>query len=162
MIYVALFSFAPILLAICRNAIDEVLALAQRKTPFGSSTLLRERVMTQSKVAKLRVHCDQLALSFTTRWPKCGIGPSLASRSHSRIEPRFCLPRPIPRTARERWRNLCTKIAGTTGIYMKNPLERHFRDVQVLKQHGFASESRYEAVGQVYLGLSPEWAPIWL
>jgi alkylation response protein AidB-like acyl-CoA dehydrogenase len=53
-------------------------------------------------------------------------------------------------------------VAGTTGIYVKNPLERHFRDVQVLKQHGFASESRYEAVGQVYLGLTPDWAPIWL
>ena len=39
-------------------------------------------------------------------------------------------------------------------------LKRYFRDMQVLKQHGFASENRYETVGQVYLGLPPEFAPV--
>ena len=47
-------------------------------------------------------------------------------------------------------------VAGTTGIYTGNPLERQFRDIEVLKHHGFASEGRYETVGQVYLGLSPD------
>jgi alkylation response protein AidB-like acyl-CoA dehydrogenase len=51
-------------------------------------------------------------------------------------------------------------VAGTSGIYTRNPLERYFRDMQVLKQHGFASENRYETVGQVYLGLPPEFAPV--
>ena len=51
-------------------------------------------------------------------------------------------------------------VAGTNGIYTRSPLERHFRDLQVLKQHGFASESRYEAVGQVYFGLPPGFAPV--
>jgi hypothetical protein len=55
---------------------------------------------------------------------------------------------------------LMYSIAGTNGIYTKNPLERHFRDLQVLKQHGFGSENRFEAVGQVYLGLPPEFAPV--
>jgi alkylation response protein AidB-like acyl-CoA dehydrogenase len=55
---------------------------------------------------------------------------------------------------------LMYSIAGTNGIYMKNPLERHFRALQVLKQHGFASENRFEAVSQVYLGLPPEFAPV--
>ena len=54
---------------------------------------------------------------------------------------------------------LMYSIAGTNGIYTKSLLERHFRDLQVLKQHGFASENRFEAVGQVYLGLPPEFAP---
>ena len=35
--------FAPIVLAIARNMIEEVLTIAQRKTPFGSATFLRER-----------------------------------------------------------------------------------------------------------------------
>ena len=51
-------------------------------------------------------------------------------------------------------------VAGTSGIYTRNPLERHFRDIQVLKQHGFASVNRYETVSQVYFGLAPEFAPV--
>jgi hypothetical protein len=32
-------------------------------------------------------------------------------------------------------------------------LERHFRDLQTLRHHVFASESRYETAGHVYFGL---------
>ena len=32
-------------------------------------------------------------------------------------------------------------------------LEPHFRDLQTLRHHGFASESRYETAGQVHVGL---------
>jgi hypothetical protein len=38
----------------------------------------------------------------------------------------------------------------------RNRLERHFRDVHTLRHHGFVSESRYETVGQVFLGVPPE------
>ena len=48
--------------------------------------------------------------------------------------------------------------AGTTGIFTKSPLERHFRDIHVMTQHAFFSFSRYETVGQVYLGLPPDFA----
>jgi len=53
---------------------------------------------------------------------------------------------------------LMYNAAGTTGIYTRSPLERHFRDMEVLKQHGFASENRWETAGQVYLGLQPDFA----
>ena len=45
---------------------------------------------------------------------------------------------------------LMFSVAGSSGFYTSNPIERHFRDIQVLKQYGFYSESRYETVGQVY------------
>jgi hypothetical protein len=47
---------------------------------------------------------------------------------------------------------LMYSVAGTSGIYTRNPLERYFRDVQVLRHHAFGAETRYETVGQVYLG----------
>jgi indole-3-acetate monooxygenase len=40
------------------------------------------------------------------------------------------------------------------------PLERHFRDAQTLRHHGFLSESRFEAVGQVYSGVEREFGLI--
>jgi hypothetical protein len=52
------------------------------------------------------------------------------------------------------------RVAGTSRIYTKSPLERHFRDAQTLRHHGFLSESRFEAVGQVYLGVAPEFAMV--
>jgi alkylation response protein AidB-like acyl-CoA dehydrogenase len=51
---------------------------------------------------------------------------------------------------------LMYQVAGTSGIYTRSPLERHFRDVQVLRHHAFGAETRYETVGQVYLGLAPD------
>ena len=46
--------------------------------------------------------------------------------------------------------------AGTTGIYLKNKLAHHLMDAQVLRQHGFMNESRYETAAQVYFGLPPD------
>ncbi|HYC31144.1 MAG TPA: hypothetical protein VEB59_02595, partial [Gemmatimonadales bacterium] len=47
-------------------------------------------------------------------------------------------------------------VAGTTGVYARSPLERHFRDAHTLRHHGFMSANRFEAVGQVYCGVPPE------
>ena len=48
------------------------------------------------------------------------------------------------------------RLAGTSGVYKRNRLERHLRDAATLRHHGFVAESRYEAVGQVFLGVQPE------
>ena len=54
--------------------------------------------------------------------------------------------------------DLMHRMGGAAGIYERSPLERHFRDAQTVRHHGFLSESRLETVGQVYLGLEPEFA----
>jgi transposase len=41
---------------------------------------------------------------------------------------------------------LAYSVAGTSGFRTGRPLERYFRDTQVLKHHAFAAETRYEAV----------------
>jgi alkylation response protein AidB-like acyl-CoA dehydrogenase len=51
-------------------------------------------------------------------------------------------------------------VAGTSGIFRTSPLERHFRDMQVLRQHAFSAEKRYETVGRVFLELLPQYAPL--
>ena len=51
-------------------------------------------------------------------------------------------------------------VAGTSGIFQASPFERYFRDMQVLKQHAFYSEQRYETVGRVYVGLPPQFATL--
>ena len=48
------------------------------------------------------------------------------------------------------------RMGGTSGIYERSRLERHFRDAHTVRHHGFVSEARLETVGQVYLGVAPE------
>ena len=46
--------------------------------------------------------------------------------------------------------------AGTTGIYLRNKLAHYFTDAQVIRQHGFSNDSRYETAAQIYFGLQPD------
>jgi indole-3-acetate monooxygenase len=43
--------------------------------------------------------------------------------------------------------DLMHRRGGTNGIYERSRLERHFRDAQTVRQHGFLSEARLETVG---------------
>jgi indole-3-acetate monooxygenase len=153
-------TFPPIVLAIARNAIDDVATLAQGKTPFGSTTLLRERPTAQGKLAQaeaaLRSARVLLYDTLAEAWERTLTGEP-ASLTH-RAD--LLLATVNATSSAAKVAELMYSVAGTHGIYTKNPLERHFRDLQVLKQHGFASENLYESVGQVYLGLPPGFAPV--
>ena len=51
-------------------------------------------------------------------------------------------------------------LAGTSGIYSGNPIERCFRDIQVARQHRFYTEGRYETFGRMYFGLEPDYGMV--
>ena len=46
--------------------------------------------------------------------------------------------------------------AGSSGIYKKSKMAHYLSDAQVLRQHGFMNESRYETAAQVFFGLPPD------
>lgn len=153
-------TFPPVVLAIARQALDEVYTIANGKTPFGSTTVLRERATAQVKLAQaeatLRSARALLYDTLAETWEQtlAGEPPSSVQRAD------LLLAVAHATSSSAKVVELAYSVAGTSGIYARNPLERHFRDLQVLKQHGFASESRYETVSQVYFGLPPEFAPV--
>ena len=51
--------------------------------------------------------------------------------------------------------DLLFHAAGTNAIHQRNGLERRFRDVHVVVQHGAGLLSNYEFGGQSLLGLRP-------
>ncbi len=53
--------------------------------------------------------------------------------------------------------DLVHAAVGASGIRREYHFEKYFRDVHVLTQHAFASASRLESVGQILMGLQPEW-----
>jgi hypothetical protein len=52
--------------------------------------------------------------------------------------------------------DLMYSAAGSSAIYTRNKLAHYFSDAQVIRQHGFANDSRYETAAQVYFGLPPD------
>jgi alkylation response protein AidB-like acyl-CoA dehydrogenase len=153
-------TFPSVVLGIARQALDAVYTLAQGKTPFASTTLLRERATAQVKLAQAEATLRSArALLYDTlgeTWEQtlAGEPPSLVQRAD------LLLAVAHATSSAAKVVELAYNVAGTSGIYTRNPLERHFRDIQVLKQHGFAAEHRYETVSRVYFGLPSEFAPV--
>lgn len=146
----------PLLLAVARQAIDEVTELAQGKVPVTRSTALRERAAAQAKLAQAEgvLRAGRLLLYDTLRetWEATLAGQTISLRQKADLQLAMTHAVSSAVSAVE----LMYQVAGTSGIYTRSPLERHFRDVQVLRHHAFGAETRYETVGQVYLGLAPD------
>lgn len=146
----------PVALAVARAAIDEVQELAQRKTAFGFNRPLRERGVVQAALARGEAMLRAARLLYyetvSAAWARTLAG----ERSTLEQKADLLLAASHAGATAAKVTDLMHRIAGTSGIYAKNPLERHFRDAQTLRQHGFMSENRFEAVGQVYCGVEPE------
>lgn len=151
---------APVALAIARGAITALRELADRKTPLGAMKTLRHRASVQSalagseamlRAARLLFH-DELAAAW--RRAVAGETPTLEQRADLMLAATHAV-----QTA-ARVADAMHRAAGSSGVYARSPLERHLRDALTVRHHGFLCESRLETVGQVYLGLPPEFAMV--
>jgi indole-3-acetate monooxygenase len=144
------------MLGVARRALDEVTALAQTKTPVGSSGLLMERASAQVQLgqAEAILRSGRLLLleSLREAWRRC-----LAGETHS-LEQRAGLLLALAHAMSSAVQavELACSIAGTTAFRATSPLERCFRDVQTMRHHVWASEQRYGTFGQVCLGVPPD------
>src|SRR5215472_10354784 len=149
-------NLSPIVLAVARRAIDEVSALAQNKVPVARSTPLRERASAQAKLARaeaaLRAARLLLYDTISEAWQATLAGDALSLKQKADL----LLAMTHTVSSAVEAVELMYSVAGTSGIYITSPLERYFRDIQVLRHHAFGAETRYETVGQVYLGLPPD------
>ena len=147
---------APVSLAVARNAINELKALAEKKTPLGSAVPIRERGVMQHRIgrAEALVQSSRIYLhnKLTECWNRVVSGETISLEEKADLllaatHANQCCVEAV---------DLVYTAAGTNGIYMKNKLAHYFCDAQVLRQHGFMNESRYETGGQVHFGLPPD------
>lgn len=147
---------APICLAVAQNAIHELKLLAEKKIPLGSMVSIREKGTVQKKLglAEALVQSSRAYLyqSITECWNKTVNEEKLS------LEERAGLLLAITHTNQSCLQavDLMYSAAGSSGIYMSNKIARNFTDAQVIRQHGFANESRYETAAQIYFGLQPD------
>jgi alkylation response protein AidB-like acyl-CoA dehydrogenase len=156
----AFFSVAPVPLAVARGAITELRELAGRKTAFGFSKPLRERAVVQATLARAEGMLRAARLFYYDTLGAAWARTQAGERSTLEQKADLLLAAAHTVTTAAAVTDMMHRMAGTSGIYSRNPLERHFRDAQTLRHHGFLSENRFEAVGQVYLGVPPEFAMI--
>jgi alkylation response protein AidB-like acyl-CoA dehydrogenase len=150
-------SYIPaVALGIAREALAELIALAQDKAPFASTTSLRERAVAQSKLGRaegaLRSARAYLHDRIGHGWDRALAGGELTLEE--RAEVLLAAVQAVDASARAV--EAAFSAAGTTAIRRNGRLEQHLRDIAVLKQQGFVSESRFETVAQVVLGLPPD------
>ena len=150
----------PVALAIARGAITELRELAGRKTPLGSTKTLKDRTAVQAALAEGEALLRSARLFFydavATTWQRTTAGePTTLEQKADLMLASVHAVRTAARVA-----DLMHRMAGTSGIYARSRLERHFRDAQTVRHHGFLCESRLETVGQVYLGVEPEFGMI--
>lgn len=150
-------SYLPaVALGLARAAIDDVIELATGKTPFSSTATLRHRGTVQAKLGRaegvLRSARAYLHDRLAWGWEQTvdGIELTLGQRAEVLLA---CVQ---AHAAAVEAVDLAYSVAGTSAIHRRSRLERIFRDIQVLRQQGFVSDSRYETVAQVELGLPPE------
>jgi len=147
---------APVALAVASNAIKELKMLAEKKTSFGSVVPLREKGSIQRKlgIAEALVQSSRAYLhdSIGNCWERIVRGEKLE------LEAKAGLLLAATHTNQSCLQaiDLMYSAAGSSAIYFKNKLAHYFSDAQVIRQHGFANESRYETAAQVFFGLQPD------
>lgn len=150
-------SYVPaVALGIARDALAELVALAQDKTPFASSTCLRERAVAQAKLGRavgaLRSARTYLHDRTGHGWDRAVAGGELTLEEKAEVL--LAAVQAIDASARAV--EAAFSAAGTNAIRRGSRLEKHLRDMSVLEQQGFVSESRFETVAQALLGLPPD------
>ncbi len=147
---------APVTIAVATNAINELKALAEKKTPLGSMVPIRERGVVQRKLgrAEALVQSSRAYLhdKISKCWDRVVAGETITLEEKAGL----LLATTHANQSCVEAIELVYTASGTTGIYMKNKLAHYLSDAQVLRQHGFMNESRYETAGQVLFGLPPD------
>jgi alkylation response protein AidB-like acyl-CoA dehydrogenase len=153
---VVLDSIPPIAIAIARNAIEEVRALSSKRMPMASNVSLRDRGVAQARLgraeAMLRSARAFMYETMADAWARTQAGVAYTLEQRADI----LLAAAHAAQAGAEVTDMMFTSGGSSAVYVRHPLERLFRDAQVIRQHGFVAASRYETVAQVMLGLEPD------
>src|SRR6185295_2606236 len=153
---VVLASIPPIATAIARNAIEEVRALSSKRMPMASAVTLRDRGVAQARLgraeAMLRSARAYMYETMADAWERTKAGETFTPQQRANI----LLAAAHAGQAGGEVTEMMFTSGGSSAVFAKSPLERLFRDSQVVRQHGFVAASRYETAAQVLLGLEPD------
>ncbi len=147
---------APVSLALAYNSINELKAMASRKTQLGSAVPIRERGVVQRKLGKAEALFQSsrayLYQKIEESWSKTLSGAKLSLVEKADL----LLAAAHTNQSCAKAVDLMYSAAGSSAIYTRSKLEHYFADAQVIRQHGFMNDNRYETAAQVFFDLAPD------
>jgi alkylation response protein AidB-like acyl-CoA dehydrogenase len=150
--------FSGVALGLARACLDAFMALAATKKSgggMGSSNVLRDNAVIQSRVAKAngRLNSSRAYLLQMLReiWQTSAAdgGFSLQQRAQLRVAITGAMDQA------RRVVDFAYHAAGTTAIFNGSAFERRFRDMHTVTAQGQAHLSNFEAAGQALFGIEP-------
>jgi alkylation response protein AidB-like acyl-CoA dehydrogenase len=146
-------TISPIPLGIARRALDELVALAEGKTPMGIGSKLRERSYTQFEVARAEAILQSARAwmyeVMDSIWDKAVRNVPVTPRDHAFVRMACAHAALESRRAVE----IAYTLGGGSAIYESNILQRCMRDVHAATQHVMLAPTNYEPAGRAMLGL---------
>lgn len=143
-------------IGIADRAVEEFTALALGKVPQGSGRTLAERPSTQADVARAEATVDSARLylldAYADAWATAADGDPLSVEQRRRV-------RLATTDATQRCADVVSRLhraAGGEAVYERCPLERLFRDANVVSQHAMAAERTYELAGRLAFGFDTD------
>jgi alkylation response protein AidB-like acyl-CoA dehydrogenase len=142
-------------LGLARRAGDELAGLAGSKRPAQSNRTLAERPAVQADVAQAEAAWRSArafvveAVSSAEAEAEAASGGPLGDDHVHRL--RLAATDAVWRSAAAV--DACYSAGGGSSIHEDSPLQRVFRDVHVVTQHGMVAERTYEPLGRRSLGL---------
>ena len=148
----------PVGLGIAEAAIDTLGELATAKTPNYTMRLLRDRDHTQAVMGRCRAIVNgarvYLHHSVERAYEARAAGRKPSKQEHLDVQLSTCASlEAAPMVVR-----LIHDVVGSSGFQEAKRFEQLLRDSHTIGQNTFASTVRYEACGQVLLGMPTDWA----
>jgi alkylation response protein AidB-like acyl-CoA dehydrogenase len=145
-------TYVPVTLVLAQRAIQALDALAEGKTPYAESRKLKHRSIAQIKsgmaLATYRAARGYFFDALAEAWQRAQRGaPASADEKADLYLAGTHAVQSSARVVR-----LVADAAGSSVTYQGSPLERILRDMETLRHHGFANESRYGSVSQLRWG----------
>jgi indole-3-acetate monooxygenase len=142
-------------------AVDSFIELAVEKTPWGSSSTLKDQPLIQYRIGEAQANllAARVFVMETQDRLEEHLGP--LPKDGGRISPEWeyywpallaCSP--ATQSCREIL-SMLNNTASTTGSRMDSPLERQLRDAHQAVNHALISYRHYEDLGKTFLGHDP-------
>ena len=145
-------TYVPITLVLAEQALEALSALAQTKTPAGVAAKLRDRSIAQIKYGRGLATMRSAKLYFEDALEVAYQRAVQGEEATPEHKADLYLAGTHAVQASAEVVRLVADAAGTSVIFEDQPLARIVRDMEMLRHHGFANESRYGSVTQQLWG----------
>jgi indole-3-acetate monooxygenase len=143
-------TYVPAALSLAQRALTELDNLAQQKVPYASDNKLAKRSIAQihygKALAQYRAVHGYFMSTLDAVWQQALAGESFDERARADL---YLAGTHAMQAAASVVRHVAD-AAGSSVFDRNQPLERIVRDMETLRHHGFANESRYGNVAQVH------------